>query len=226
MGKTATVFFRFATVLTGLALAPAMALAHPHVWADMRSQLLVSEQGLITGLRVQWTLDKTYAQDALDGMTHLPDGSYSKDDMAKLTAENLDALSSYGYFVNFRQNDQPQKIGKAQDGDQAFNPKDGRLTLLFTVPLETPLDPAKGAVTLKVYDPEFFIDFEYVQDKPLLISRTLPAGCRAQLLPAVGTAATDQTRLMLAGKGKDWKPGAGEDFGSLFAPTAEVKCGT
>ncbi len=175
-------------------------------------------------MRVQWTTDKAYAQDALDGFTKMPDGSYSPEEMKRLTDENLSALSDYGYFIFFRFNGEPQKIGKAQDGDQHYNVKDGRLTLLFSVPLEHPLDPRKGEVTLKVYDPEFFIDFEYVSDKALLISKPLAQGCEAMLMPIPSDTSIDQTKQMLSTKDKNWKPENGEDFGGMFAQPAKVTC--
>ena len=206
-------------------LQAAPSYAHPHVWADMRSQLVVSDTGLISGVRVQWTTDKVYAKDALDGFTVKPDGTYDAADLAKLTAENLDALSGYGYFIFFRMGGEVQKIGKPVDGLQTYNAKDGRLTLLFTMPLETPLDPHAGSVTLKVYDPEFFIDFEYVADKPLLISKPLAQGCKAELKSVNTNAALNQTKQMLSTKDKTWKPDNNEDFGGLFAQPIEVKCG-
>jgi len=199
-------------------------MAHPHVWSDMRSQLIISDEGLVTGVRVQWTTDKAYARTALDGFTKNAEGNYSAEDMQKLTEENLSALEDYGYFIFFRFNNEKQKIGKAGEGQQIFNPKDGRLTLNFSVPLETPLDPHKGKVTLKIYDPEFFIAFDYVGDKPLLISRPLPAGCSAELSPIPKDTKLEETRLMLSSKDKNWKPSDAEDFGGLFAQPVEVKC--
>ena len=213
----------FITMLL-LMLWPVGALAHPHVWADMRSELLINDAGLITGARVEWTTDKAYAKDALGIFKKLPDGGYGAEDLAKLTEENLSALADYGYFINFRFNGEKQKIGKAQDGLQTYNPVTGRLTLLFSVPLLEPLDPANGQVQLKVYDPEFFIDFEYVAQKPLLISKPLRAGCVAKLLPIPSDTQIDQTKAMLATKGRDWKPENEEDFGSMFAQATEVTC--
>jgi ABC-type uncharacterized transport system substrate-binding protein len=205
-------------------LWPGIAIAHPHVWADMRSQLLVGDDGLITGARVEWTTDKAYARDALEIFKKLPDGNYSPEDLAKLTQENLSALADYGFFINFRFDGEKQKIGKAEEGLQTYNPATGRLTLYFSVPLLTPLDPAKGKVALKVYDPEFFIDFEYVAQKPLLISKPLANGCVAKLLPIPSDSSIDQTKAMLATKGRDWKPENDEDFGAMFAQAAEVTC--
>ena len=110
----------------------------------MRSQLIVSDDGMITGVRVEWKMDKGYTLEALDGLQKTADGNYSAADLQALTEENLGALKDYGYFVYFRSNDEKQPIGKAFDGLQTYNPKDGRLTLLFSVSLEKPLDPHQG----------------------------------------------------------------------------------
>ena len=88
----------------------------------------------------------------------------------------------------------------------------------------TPLDPHQGTVQLKVYDPEFFIDFEYVKDRALVISKRLAPGCSAKLMPIPSDTTVDQTKLMLSTKGKDWKPENNEDFGSMFAQAGIVEC--
>lgn len=217
-------FFTMAVAALSSAFMTGAALAHPHQWIDMRSQLIVSDDGMITGLRVEWKMDKGYTREALDGLQKTADGNYSAADLQSLTEENLGALADYGYFVFFRFNDEKQKIGNPFDGVQTYNPKDDRLTLLFSVPLVQPLDPHKGVVILKVYDPEFFIDFEYVDDKPILISKALSKACSASLLPIPKDNQTEDTRLMLASKDKAWKPDQAEDYGGLFAQPVEVKC--
>jgi ABC-type uncharacterized transport system substrate-binding protein len=214
----------FLGFVSGLILWSAAALAHPHQWIDMRSQLIVSDDGMVTGLRVEWKMDKGYTLEALDGLQKTADGNYSTADLQALTEENLGALKDYGYFVYFRSNDEKQPIGKAFDGLQTYDPKDKRLTLLFSVLLEKPLDPRQGPVTLKIYDPEYFIDFGYVDSKPILISKPLSKDCSASLMPIPKDSQLEDTRMMLASKDKAWKPGEDEDYGGLFAQPVEVKC--
>ena len=36
----------------------------------------------------------------------------------------------------------------------------------------------------------------------------------------------DQTRAMLASKGRDWKPDNNEDFGAMFAQAVTIQCGS
>ena len=200
----------------------APALAHPHVWTTMRSMILFTPAGLVRGVRVSWTFDEAYTKFAVDGLDANGDGSYSSDELAPLTALNLQSLKTYGYFVFFRKNGDVVKIGDAADPAQAY--AHGRLTLQFTLPLLQPLDPRKDEVKLKVYDPEFFIDFEYAKKDPVAVSGAMPANCKTVLTAIQSDGNLNQTRLMLASKGIDWKPDNNEDFGGMFAQAILMAC--
>ncbi|WP_374332165.1 DUF1007 family protein [Aestuariivirga sp.] len=210
----------FATSL--FLLAAARAEAHPHVWAIMHSTILFTSTGLVRGVAVDWTFDEAYSQVALDGLDADGDGSYSAAELAPLTKVNLSSLKTYGYFVFFRRNGDVQKIGDAIDSSQSY--AHGRLTLRFTVPLIRPMDPLHDQIGLKVYDPEYFIDFEYAKKSPVTAAAGMLPQCRIDLTPIPSDSTTDQTRQMLAGKGIDWKPDNNEDFGAMFAQTAMVVC--
>jgi ABC-type uncharacterized transport system substrate-binding protein len=205
--------------MLGLASAAA---AHPHVWADMRSSVIVGPDGLISGVRVEWTFDEGYSAVATEGLDADGDGVYSDAELAPLTRLNLSSLKTYGYFVFMRMNGALQKFADPVDPGQAY--ANGRLTLRFTLPLQHPADPHGGTFALKVYDPEFFIDFEYAGTKPAAVIGTLPEGCRMRLAPVPSNEQLNQTLAMLSTKPADWKPENGEDFGGLFAQAVTVKC--
>ncbi|MGE3872765.1 MAG: DUF1007 family protein [Parvibaculaceae bacterium] len=200
----------------------AAAAAHPHVWADMRSNVILRPDGLISGVRVEWTFDKAYSAMATEGLDADGDGVYSDAELAPLTQLNLSSLKPYGYFIFMRMNGTVQKFTDPIDPGQSY--ADGKLTLRFTLPLQHPADPHGGTFALKVYDPEFFIDFEYARTKPVALMGALPAGCRMKLAPVPTNEQLNQTLAMLATKPVDWKPENGEDFGGLFAQAVTVKC--
>ena len=210
-----------ASITVFLACSPA-AFAHPHVWVDMQSTIVFTDDGLIKGVDVEWTFDDAYAQMALDGLDVDKDGFYSQDELAPLTKENIDSLKDYEYFTVMRANGEQLKIGAVTDAGQIYS--SDKLTLHFQVPLATPLDPRKAKFMLKVYDPEFFIDFEYPKDDGADVSGNMPKNCKLDIKPIPTDAELEQTRTMLSTKGKDWKPDTNEDFGAAFAQPVSIDC--
>lgn len=213
---------RAATLITGLVTCSSAALAHPHVWVDMQSTIVFTDEGLIKGVDVEWTFDDAYAQVALDGLDVNKDGFYSQAELAPLTRENIDSLKSYEYFTVMRANGEQLKIADVTDAGQIYS--SDKLSLHFQVPLATPLDPRKSKFMLKVYDPEFFIDFEYPKQDGADVSGNMPRQCTLDVKPVPTDAELEQTRLMLSTKGKDWKPENNEDFGAAFAQAVSIDC--
>jgi ABC-type uncharacterized transport system substrate-binding protein len=198
------------------------AQAHPHVWIDMQSSVVFTDDGLIKGVDVEWTFDDAYAQMALDGLDVDGDGLYSQDELAPLTKENIESLKEYDYFTVMRGNGEPLKIGTVTDAGQIYS--NNKLTLHFQVPLVKPVDPKKEEFMLKVYDPEFFIDLEYPADDAVDVTGKIPQSCKLVVKPVPTDAELDQTRTMLSTKGKDWKPEVEEDFGAMFAQAVSIAC--
>ena len=207
-------------VMTWAVATPAS--AHPHVWIEMRSDLVFNDQGLVTAMNLEWTFDDAYAQMALDGLDTNGDGVYSQDEIAPLTKENIESLKDYDYFTVIRFNGQKQPLGAVTEYGQIWS--NDKLQLHLQVPLKTPLDPRKGEIMAKVYDPDFFIALDYVKDEPVTAIGAIPANCQIVLKPVPTDAEVEQTRAMLATKGPDWQPDTEEDFGAIFAQPVTVAC--
>ena len=203
-------------------LSGSKTIAHPHVWIDMQSSVVFTDDGLIKGVDVEWTFDDAYTQMALDGLDVDGDGLYSQDELAPLTKENIESLKDYEYFTVMRANGEQQKIGEVTDAGQIWS--NNKLTLHFQVPLERPIDPKKEEFMLKVYDPEFFIDLEYPADDAVDVTGKIPPSCKLVVKPVPTDAELDQTRTMLSTKGTDWKPETDEDFGAMFAQAVSIAC--
>ena len=203
-------------------LAGSQAQAHPHVWIEMQSDVVFTDDGLIKGVDLEWTFDDGYTQMALDGLDVDGDGIYSQGELAPLTKENIESLKDYEYFTVMRANGEQQKIGAVTDFGQIWS--NNKLTLHLQVPLEKPIDPKKDEFVLKVYDPEFFIAIDYVTKDPVDVVGKMPESCKLVVKPVPTDAELDQTRTMLSTKGKDWKPEVSEDFGAMFAQAVTIAC--
>jgi ABC-type uncharacterized transport system substrate-binding protein len=205
-----------------LACASAPASAHPHVWIEMRSDIVFTDDGLIKGVNLEWTFDDAYTQMALDGLDADGDGVYSQAEIEPLTKENIASLKDYGYFTVMRFGGDKQAIGEVTEFGQIWS--NDKLSLHFHVPLKTPVDPAKGEFTLKVYDAEFFIAIDYVKDDPVAVLGKIPAACKLVVKPVPTDAELEATREMLSTKGTDWQPENNEDFGAMFAQAVAIEC--
>lgn len=206
-----------------LALAAASpAQAHPHVWIEMQSDVIFNAQGLISAVKLTWTFDDGYAQVALDGLDTNGNGIYDPAELEPLTRENLESLKDYDYFTHVRFAGKAQAMGTPAEAGQTYS--DDKLRLHFQLPLVTPIDPTKGEFVLKVYDPEFYISFNYLADATVAVTGNMPAACKPVLKPVPSDAEIEQTRAMLSTKGPDWKPDEEEDFGALFAQPVTIQC--
>ena len=217
---------RFAALLaffTAIAVAPP-AMAHPHVWVEMRSDVVFNDQGQISAVNLMWTFDDAYAQMALDGLDANGDGVYDPSELEPLTKENVESLKDYDYFTAVRFNGQKQPVGEVKEAGQVYS--NDKLQLHLQVPLKTPVDPTKGEFVLKVYDPDFFIAFDYAKDEPVSVIGAMPKNCELVVKPVPTDAEIEQTRAMLATKGPDWKPENEEDFGAIFAQPVTIQCKT
>jgi len=213
---------RFLAGVVLLLLWATGAVAHPHVWADIRSGLIVNADGKITGVRNEWTFDEGYTGFALDGLDTDHDGVYGPDEIRPLTEENIKNLLESAYFTVIRQNGHVLLQGEVKEYGQTY--EGGRLTLYFVLPLKTPADPKAGPFDYKIYDPDFFIDFAYKKDDPVELEGNLPAGCKFELKPVPSDDEIAEKRDFLANKDINWQNDTGEDFGSIFAQAAVVEC--
>ncbi len=57
-----------------LAFAPAAALAHPHEWVDVASEVLFDAHGRIAAIRHHWRFDEAFSAFALQGLDSNGDG--------------------------------------------------------------------------------------------------------------------------------------------------------
>lgn len=208
-----------ACLACGLALLAlvAPAAAHPHVWVEVRSELDYAPDGTLKGVRHNWTFDEAFSSFALQGLPTKADGSPSDETLKDLAKVNIDSLKEFDYFTY-------AKRGKT---DVAFLPPaddytltyDGKsLTLHFTLPFATP-QPKKGALTLDVYDPTYFVAFQLADEAPITLAGNAQ-DCALTLHrpdPAVGQTTTLSESFFSALT-------ATSEFGSQFANRVTVTC--
>lgn len=205
-----------ALAVASLALAGPVQ-AHPHVWIYANSDVVLNEQGHLVAIDVIWEFDEFYSLTAVEGMDADGNGNYESSELQPLAAENIKALEDFAYFTEISSGGNIVKPAKVTEFQSTF--KEGRLSMIFRIPLASPLDPKAAQVSYRMFDPSFFIAIEYQAKNPVAAMGELPEGCEVKVIAASAES--------------DAEPQSEEDFidmlqnegmGGMYAETATIDC--
>lgn len=181
-------FFRLTRNLNGLlglalfvafTLAPFRAAqAHPHVWVKMQATLLY-QNGALTAIKQSWVFDELYTAMAIQGLDKDADGTYTREELSELATINIEGIREFNYFTDVRLAD--KQLSVTERHDYWLEHKDGVLTLHFTLDLDAPVLAEAAGFAFSVYDPTYFIAYEFAKEKAVALGPGAPQGCAAAL---------------------------------------------
>ncbi len=204
-----------------LVLAPAAALAHPHVWVDSASEVVFDDKGRIIAIRHHWRFDEAFSIFALQGLDADRDGSYSTEELEPLARENVESLSDFDFFTFLSVGD--YQAGFAAPRDYYLELDGDRLILHFTLPLAQPFF-SRSTVLLQVFDPEYYVAFSLPNDEAVRLVDA-PSACTLTVYPA--QELSDEAAAALATIGPEQRE-LPEDMKALAVGidnSAEIACG-
>jgi ABC-type uncharacterized transport system substrate-binding protein len=149
------------------------ALAHPHVWVTVKTWLVYAPDGTVTAIRHAWEFDDMFSAFAVQGLPHSKKGVFTHEELASLAKTNVESLKEWDYFTVVKADGKKAQFLDPPAG-YYLDYKDAILTLYFDLPLKTPVK-AKS-FEIDIYDPTYFVDFEFAKKKPVILV-TAPAAC-------------------------------------------------
>lgn len=214
-------FMAFLTVCLLILLIPSRVSAHPHVFIESETKLLVNSNYEVTGFRHRWKFDDGYTAFALVGMDVNKDGKYSEYELEPLAKENIESLHQFDFFTYGKQKN--RKLEFNQPIDSVLTYVNQALVLEFTLPLKKPQKILANPLKFGIYDPEFFIAFMEPKEKS---SVSFAKGTSRQCIVEKKKAGADQTALIeqRLGQPMDLTNEENRGAGALFAPTFTVSC--
>jgi ABC-type uncharacterized transport system substrate-binding protein len=204
----------------GLALgvaAAAPASAHPHVWITVKSQLAFTPDGKVSAVVHEWVFDEMYSAFATQGLAK-PGELVKREQFAPLAQENAGSLAEIGYFTTLKIGGKPVEFGSVTDYWMEER-SDHLVEFHVTLPLKTPSSLA-NFVTLRVADPEYFIDFEFDDKNPVKLL-SAPPGCSATVAKPKPLEEADKTKLT---ESFFTNLSPGTNFGFKMASSAIIAC--
>jgi ABC-type uncharacterized transport system substrate-binding protein len=203
-------------LLLSLPLA-APASAHPHVWITVKSHIAFTPDGKVAAVVHDWVFDEMYSSFATQGLAK-PGDLVTREQFAPLARENAGSLADIGYFTTLKIGGKSVDFGSVTDYWMEERP-DYLVHFHVTLPLKTPTPPAKF-LTLRVADPEYFIDFEFDDEDPVTLLSP-PSGCSASVAKPKPLEASDKAKLS---ESFFTNLSPGTNFGFKMASSAVVAC--
>ncbi len=216
LGTGTTTVAATLAALLGLTTAQP-ASAHPHVFVVAKEAVVFAPDGRVTGIRAAWTFDDMYSSFAIQGLGP-PDQILTSEQLAPLAKTNVESLAEFGYFTVAKMAGKALEFGAPIDYSLDETP-DKLVTLHFTLPLAEPA-PANKAMTLQVYDPTYFVSFDF-DDKAPVALQGAPAGCSTSVSKPRALDSGDTQKLSEAFF-TNMSPGM--DFGIKMASRIVVAC--
>jgi ABC-type uncharacterized transport system substrate-binding protein len=159
--------------VVAIVAAAGAALAHPHVWVKIRSEVVYAPDGAATAVRHHWTFDEMFSTFAIQGMDAKKPGGLTRDDLAPLAEVNITSLKEFDYFTVAQA--EGKKTPFVEPKDYWLEHRDGALTLNFTLPFKAPVKAKQ--ISLEIFDPAFFVEFGLQKDGAASLVGA-PAGCK------------------------------------------------
>ncbi|MGD9786166.1 MAG: DUF1007 family protein [Hyphomicrobiaceae bacterium] len=208
----------FAAALPAASAWTTAATAHPHVWVKVEATVNY-QRGAVTDITQRWTFDEMYSAMATQGLDTNGDGTYDRKELAELAQVNIDGLKEFDYFTFAKLGTADLKL--ADPKDYWLEYKDGVLTLTVTMPLAQPVLAEAEGFSFAVYDPSFFIAFDFVKDNAITLAGA-PVGCEAKL--TVPKQDADLAKALSDAAQVDTSGSVGGDLGFAVAKTVVLGC--
>jgi ABC-type uncharacterized transport system substrate-binding protein len=208
-----------AAACASIPLTGAPAVAHPHVWVTVKSEIVYAPDGAMTGVRHVWTFDDMFSVFATQGLAAKKKGEFTREELAPLAKVNVESLKEYDFFTHAMMDGKKAEFLEPAAGYfLEFDPKATVLTLHFTLPFKQPVK-AKD-LTVEVYDREYYVDFALAAKEPVKLVGA-PAQCKLTIGKPQELSADLAQRLSRLGP-TERNPLL--TIGSEFANKIQVKC--
>ncbi|MEM9682330.1 MAG: DUF1007 family protein [Pseudomonadota bacterium] len=210
-------FAALACILLAVA-APRPALAHPHAWIDVKVKVLFDKKGRVYALEETWVFDAFYTAFAFDGLQKDKNGVPSQQAIDAMSKENFSNIQDFHYLTTVKSDGKSVAFAPAYDLKSSYE-KD-RLQMTFTLPLETPLDPAVSSVDYLIYDPTYYIEMLHAENGRAITLSGAGQDCKHSLTPPNPNPETIAFAAAL-----DRTQSGGDGLGKLFAERVTIRCG-
>jgi ABC-type uncharacterized transport system substrate-binding protein len=208
-------------IMAALAAAsiPLPALAHPHIFAEARLEIVGGSNGNIEELQNVWRFDEVFSSSVLLDFDKNTNLKLDAAELAELGETMRTSLADYHYFTTVTLDGAVIGINKPDVIHVSL--QDNQLMVIFAVKPEKPV-PLKGRLTFGIYDPSMYTSIDFPTDGDLIVKGAGFAKCQHKVVRPDPDEVLSQNSASLTDA--FFNDPTGTDMTKLFATRMEVTC--
>ncbi|MBX3598115.1 MAG: DUF1007 family protein [Rhizobiaceae bacterium] len=209
----------FFCALGALVIAPLPAKAHPHVFAEARLDVMLSQDGkAVESLRHLWRFDDAFSSTVVVEFDKNGDNKLDDAELAAVRDTVYTSLGDYNYFQLVTANG--KDVAMRAPDDFAAVIDNNQLIIMFEAKPKEALE-LSGTVNFGVYDSTFYTAIDFLEDEQMAV-QTLPDQCSRKVVRPDPDEIIQQNQEALTQAFMD--DPAGGDMTKIFATRLELTC--
>ena len=164
-------------VALAIVALPLPALAHPHIFAEARLEVIAGDDGTISELRNVWRFDEVFSSSVLLDFDKNTDLKLDEQELAELGETMRTSLEDFHYFTTITADSKPVAVTKPDVIHVAY--KDQQILVFFSVKPVAPMH-LKGKMTFGIYDPSMYTAIDFPTDGDLVVEGARMSACTAR----------------------------------------------
>jgi ABC-type uncharacterized transport system substrate-binding protein len=207
-------------MVPALVLFPSLALAHPHVFAEARLEIVAGPDGTIQELRNVWRFDEVFSSSVLLDFDKNSNLKLDPEEATSVGTTVRDSLVNYSYYTALTMNGKPVNVAKPDVLNVDF--KDGQLLMFFALKPSEPMVLKGNRMTFGVYDPTLYTAMDFPTDNDLVLVGDVFQSCQHKVVRPNPDEVISQNQQSLTDA--FFNDPAGTNMSKLFATRMEVSC--
>lgn len=201
-----------ATLLTLVVSGSAM--AHPHSWIDTKTQILGKNQ-TINGFKMEWTFDRMTTAYLFDGEDMSPHHrQQTLKAISQSIIDNMLPSHNFTYLDEGKHSLDYQKVT-----DASLKVDKGKAILDFTLLLDKPYQFHGKELSLRIFDPTYYVDMSWESSKDVQFAPQLQGYCSSSLIqPHPSAAQVNKAMAIPVDASPDYQ------LGKVFTQTIKFSC--
>ena len=189
--------------------------AHPHMWIDLKSEVIIQDQTLVSAIYQEWLFDDFFSATLIEEASQNPKGR--EVGIKSVVGEILDNLKPHDYFTLINVNG--KKISSNPIKSFEVEVRENRVWVGFLLPLSKEVDITAQALAYSIFDPTFYIEMLYFEGETVSFAGDAAASCSSKILQP-----NPSNEAVLLSRSPELDQVPDQSIGELFAETVMVNC--